>query len=186
MLIAFLVFILSNRKFQTANTSLIDTTREAVDCNNIRLLSISTNDNKIFVNLEIEEFIEYPRIIAPSLIHINIETPISTATYTNKQFWDLNESYPNISFCILQTVSGIAKASVYCQKHLLGESEVNIPTVKVFPMGWSRIVSNSQFPAVLSDFCVDENEDIIFLSPPAMELRPIQVGASDFLSLIHI
>lgn len=183
VIIAFLVFILSNRKFQTSNSTLIDTSREAVDCNNIRLLSVTNQDNKIYINLEAEEFIEYPRVIAPSLIHVNIETPISTATYTSKQFWDLNESYPNISFCILQTVSGIAKASVYCQKYQLGESDVNIPTVKVFPVGWSRIISNSQYPAVLSDFCVDDNEDIIFLSPPAMELRPIQVGASDFISI---
>ena len=183
ILLAFLIFILSNGRFRTNSPVLIDPNREAVDCNNIKLLSVNTEDNKVFVILEAEEFIEYPRIVAPSLIHVKIETPISTATYTSRQFWDLEENYPNISFCILQTVSGHAKTSVYCQKHLLDEFEVDVPAVRVFPLGWSRIVSTKDSPAILNDFCVDENEDIVYLSPPEMELRPIQVGESDFISM---
>ena len=184
ILLAFLTFFLSNRRFRSNSPVIIDPNREAVDCNNIKLLSVTTEDNKVFVILEAEEFIEYPRIVAPSLIHVKIETPISTATYTSRQFWDLEENYPNISFCILQTVSGHAKTSVYCQKHLLDEFEVDVPAVRVFPLGWSRIVSSKDSPAILNDFCVDENEDIVYLSPPEMELRPIQVGESDFISMV--
>lgn len=183
IIIAVLVFVLENKRHQKYGQYFIDPNKKAVDCNNIKVRSVVAESNRIYVNLIAEDFIEYPRLVAPQLIEVIVETPISDTTYKMKQFWDLEESGPNISFCILQTVSGRATTKIYCQKNLLSDFVVDVPEITIFPIGWSRIVSNEESPAVLNDFCVDQNEDIVYLSPPDMNLKPITVGSSEFISM---
>ena len=140
---------------------------EAVDCFNMRNARIWGEKSRIKVALELDDFVQYPKEVATSLLNIVVTQGNLSFKFPTNRFWDVESDLTKLSFCSLHTVSGRdANLSLYCQGHLLATNTTRINEISAYPVGWSRIFSNDDILADFKDVCFDSNKTFVFASQP--------------------
>lgn len=157
---------------------------DPIDCAAIDLLYIEQEESRIKLGIQVHDFIEYPKTVAYSMIHILVKTGSTVIDFKPQQFWDLESHSPNITFCILHAINGPVQVEAFCQRRKLGSAYFEIADATIFPVGWSRAISSFDNLATLYDFCLKNNEILFFSQPKDSYMAPLRVGLNAQLNVI--
>lgn len=143
-----------------------------IDCLNFDNATVTFDGNgRVKVSVDAGDFIQYPNEIASSLLSLRVTSGNTEATYGSYRFWDLKREGRHISFCVLQTFGGDLNASLYCDRHMLKSNTGELSKISVWPVGWSKGVSDPNALMYLHNVCFDEKKRLAFLAQHEFRIR---------------
>jgi hypothetical protein len=152
-----------------------------IDCFSFTSTKIWAESSRVKVEVDIGDFLEYPREIAYTLLNITVTAGPLSFSYPPRQFWDISSNLSRLYFCILQSVGGFGlTCSLYCHGNLLAKNAFDLREIEVFPVGWSRMVPAIEAVARFRDVCFDSTGKFVFFTR-AETVFPDMRLASDFV-----
>lgn len=131
--------------------------RENIDCSKIQITNISNIDNKINIQVETENFIEFPQNAAPLMLRIETKVNNFISTFTNPGFWDIERNESSYSFNILQKSPGNITVSVFCQNFKLKSQNLEIDSLSVYTKRTSHILSETNHTLEMNNICYNNS-----------------------------
>jgi hypothetical protein len=155
-----------------------------IDCFNFNSSRIWAESSRVKVEVEVGDFLEYPREIASRLLTVVVQGGNMSFSYPWRQFWDLTSDLTHISFCILQAAGGYEmNCSLICHGHVLAANYFDLREINVFPIGWSRMVPTLDGVAHFTDVCLRSDTELIFFSRAATQFPPLYVGQGHVINV---
>ena len=156
---------------------------DPIDCQNIEVISIIGEKSRTKFKIKLHEFIQYPKEIITSMIHIITKSSVSVIDYTSDFFWDLESNLTYLNFCILQQIGGILNVSFYCHQNFLKSKIIEVGPIEIFPIGWSRMIFNNELIFQLNNFVLENDSSISFSIQPNTTISNIQLSLNNFIKI---
>ncbi|EAX88069.1 hypothetical protein TVAG_143810 [Trichomonas vaginalis G3] len=146
-----------------------------VDCSNIKVTKLYAELNRLKVELHVDDFIQYPKQLALSMIKLRADMDGIIFDYPIKNFWDIKSDLENISFCALQTVAGKINTSLLCDGRSIRSENVVVESIDIFPVGWSRLTFQPRTTGIFYSIFFF-NDTILFSMQPPGRLDNLRIS----------
>ena len=156
-------------------------------CKKAEISFTNTNNILCFTSNVIanHENMEFPSIHHSDLFQIHVISNDINVSYKPKSFQRISGNYPSTSFCVDHQFPGIYNISISCNfDNIFHENYVYIKTVNS-SLKWegiSRMTDNGDEMLVLTDFCVNMHDDVIFLSNNDVQISPVPISLDNEIS----
>ena len=155
-----------------------------IDCNHISVNSINIDNSKIIYNLQIGEFVEFPRSSAIHLLRVINIMGGTIIEYLSKNFWDISSNISSINFTILQSFTGPISTTLFCGPIPIAQHNFTLQNLTVYPIGYSRGLVAGHTVSTFIDSCF-YNKSLILFSQSALLNTPIRTSFNTNISTIY-
>ena len=162
----------------------LDPSEKAVDCYNVQLRDISLRSGRLHLEFETDEFIQYPRQVAPHLVSIETNVDNNRLRFTSEGFTCFNSTLSAFEFDLYQPIHGTVNVTAICQQRELGSTLIEVTNNATFLTGWSRMNPCESCLVEFCDFCLD-NGNITFSSLSAGQINAFNISGSTQLN-VHL
>lgn len=159
----------------------LDTKINPIDCESIFVKNVQKEENKIKFEIEVNEFPEYPKEVAPYLISIETKMKNSSLEYTYDDFIDLKSNVDNFSFSIIHLINGDVELSVKCYDKELSRTNLNINNISFHINGMSTIELRNEI-SIFSSFCFYQGS-LVYASSTKGNINNIVLSESKDISV---
>ena len=135
------------------------------DCKQIEINKISSNENKIMVNLTSHEFSKYPKLTAPYLLKVLTKNGDLEQCFNCKSFWDIFTNGNISTFNIISKSDGNVSVKIYCQDDLLYNGNVEVHSEKITKVnGFTHfnIQNDENLSYHINNMCINQSYITIF------------------------
>jgi len=174
MIFSFLIYSVVVIFFNSPTQFPLSSKCSVIDCYAYQSNDIYSEGNNIWIILSVDEFIEYPHSVAPSLLRICTKTNVSESDFNINHFQNISYKSKKLSFSIVHQINGHVSVSLYCQNRLIGEKYLFIDNITSMISGYSYSFSTNNTVATIQNFCMSNNV-ILFFSPQFSNYLPLQV-----------
>ena len=135
------------------------------------------------VSIDGEKF-RFPSKRHTDLLQIHVKSKKINVTYNSKSFEQISGNYPTTKFCIDHQFPGNFNITVTCnfdpifEENFVDLKELNATVGQQI----SHMTTDSQTMLVLTDFCVNMHDDVIFLSNNDAQISPVPVSMNQDVS----
>lgn len=117
------------------------------------------------------------------LFSITISNENLSVNYTQNSFDSIVGNYPKTMFCLYHQFPDDFNISISCNDKIIHKDTLSVKEVDLSSDQCSKIKVNTDKLLVLTDFCIDNNDEIILLSKHQVDIKPIDISPNITLDI---
>ncbi|EAX95282.1 hypothetical protein TVAG_270730 [Trichomonas vaginalis G3] len=146
-------------------------------------ISLKQFHNKICITASLLTRVPHPTVPYHKLFSMNISNDFFTEIYSSSDFETVSGSYSQTQFCVYHQFPQYFNLSLSCNGENIYNDTIHIIEADLSNEGSSNVRLNDGTMLVLSDFCLDKNDNILFVSKHHIDAKPISLSHNKNVTL---